>query len=111
MAHESTGIGIVQRAVIHIGIPIEPLDGISADEPADRRIVNSPVQVHQRKVVQLLLVRIAAVGVVLERGNRVLAQVIVLFMAPGVVAMHPLRPDVKEACRMPTERKMRTDKY
>ena len=66
-----TRIREFQRAVIHIAVPVESLTvercrhrGIGADEPSNGRVIHPSVHIHQAQVVELLLVRIAAVGVV-----------------------------------------------
>lgn len=77
-------IGVFQRTVVNVAVPIKRLAverrrnrGISRDHSPHRRVIDPAIQVHQREVVQLLLVGITPVGVVLERCDRILAQVIV----------------------------------
>lgn len=77
-------IGIFQWAVIDVAVPIERLTvewirnrRIGRDHPPHRRVIHPAVHVHEAQIVQLLLVGVAPVGVVLERGYRVLAQLVV----------------------------------
>ena len=77
-------IGIFQWAVIDVAIAIKRLAierrghrRIGRDHPPHRRVIDPAVHIHQRKVVQFFLIGVAPVGVVLERGYRVLAQLVV----------------------------------